>query len=124
MGTQGCPRRSPSIGAGRDVGMHRPSSGFGHVSKFLGFSDAKRVGNPKAEVWGGFFEEEELLGEVGLCPGGMSVPPSGWLGGVFQQKRTFGKGKIFCFKIFLKPATTTTTFLFQNCRLSFQKGPN
>lgn len=28
------------------------------------------MGNPKAEVWDRFLEEEDLRGEVGLCPGG------------------------------------------------------
>lgn len=50
--------------------MRHPRGGFSHVSKFLGFSDAARMGNAKAEVWGDFLEEKELRREGGLCPRG------------------------------------------------------
>lgn len=34
--------------------MQHPRGGFGHMSAFLGFSDAALMGNPKGEVWGAF----------------------------------------------------------------------
>jgi len=85
-------------------GMRCPRGGFGLVSKFLGLSEAARRGDPKVEVWDGFLEEEELRGDVGLCPrgaGGMSVMPASSLGGLPAETLHFGKRQNIWFQDFL-----------------------
>lgn len=91
-GKPGLPVPLPLHQCPRDRTCH-PSGGFGHVSKFLGFSNAGRMGNPKAEVWDGFLEEEDLHREVGLCPRGrgVSVMPASSLGGLPAEMLQFGK---------------------------------
>lgn len=103
-GSDGKPGLPASLPLHRCPGdrMRRPRGGFGHVSKFLGFSDAGQMETPKQTSGMAFSRKTNCTEMWGCVPGkgGMSVMPASSLGGLPAEILHFWKWQIILFQGF------------------------